>query len=185
VSPPQGLPFDNHLHNPFERPGIFHQAPLVPLVLPVDEGRPGEYTQEQLNLPLNTFISMPPLLGLPSDNHSYSPFEPPAVFHQAPPTPPVFLGNESSVPSTALVVNPTRKRLNEDERRASLEQDAYILSFDAKTVICSGCGKKIKLDSRDHARFYTTNWYNHKGRCLGVEVGMVCHDPFAFQRIWD
>jgi hypothetical protein len=191
VSPPQGLPFDNPSHNPFEPPpGIFHQAPLVPLGLPVDEGRLGEYTQEQLNLPLNTFISMPPLLGLPSHNHLYNPFEP-AVFHQAPQTPPVFIGNEirlggeSFVPSTALVVNPTRKRLNEDERRALLEQDAYILSFDAKTVICSGCRKKIKLDGRDHARFYTTNWYNHKARCLGVEAGMVRHDLFASQRIWD
>jgi hypothetical protein len=191
VSPPQGLPFDNPSHNPFEPPpGIFHQAPLVPLGLPVDEGRLGEYTQEQLNLPPNTFISMPPLLGLPLDNDSYNPFEPPAVFHQAPQTPPVFIGNEirlggeSFVPSTALVVNPTRKRLNEDERRALLEQDAYILSFDAKKVICSGCGKKIKLDNRERTLFYTTNWYNHKARCLGVEGGMVRHNLLPFRRIW-
>jgi hypothetical protein len=84
-----------------------------------------------------------------------------------------------------MVMNPIPKRLNEDERRASLEHDAYVMFFDAKTVICSGCFKKIKLDGRDHARFYTTNWYNHKARCLGVEVGMVRHDPFAFQKIWD
>jgi hypothetical protein len=182
------LPFD-HSYNPIEPPGVFPQAAVTVPVFPVNESRPGEssvFTSTQ-----DSFLPVPPLLGLPSDNHLYKPFETPGIFHQAPLTLPILpvnegqSGGESSVPSTALTMKPTRKRLNENDRWALLERDAYILSFDAKTVICSGCRNKIKLDGRDHARFYTTNWYNHKSRCLGVEDGMVRHDPFAFQRIWD
>jgi hypothetical protein len=110
----------------------------------------------------------------------YDTFEPPGVspdttlpvltFNQSSPT------NDSSASSTTQETNPNRKRLGEDSRKTLLAQDDYILSFTPKQVICSGCRKIIKLDGREHARYYTTFWYNHKARCLGVDVGIVSHD---------
>jgi hypothetical protein len=113
VPPPLSPPSD-HSYNPFEPPGILPQATLT---LPVNEIRPSEssvFTSTQ-----DRFLPVPLLLVLPSDNHSYNPFEPPGVSLQAPLTLPVLpvnesrLGGESSVQSTVMVMNSTPKRLNE------------------------------------------------------------------------
>jgi len=75
----------------------------------------------------------------------------------------------SAVLSTA---NQRKKSLRELERAKIMQKDEYILSFTETTATCAGCMKKIKLDSRDGARFYPGFWYNHKRRCQTVK-GMV------------
>jgi len=66
-----------------------------------------------------------------------------------------------------------RKRLGEEGRIEFLQNDEYILSFRETRVTCAGCRKKIRLDSRNGARYYPGFWLKHKDRCSGVEAKMV------------
>jgi hypothetical protein len=131
------------------------------------------------------FEHVPPPLAMNNLSATYNTFEPPGVSPAM--TLPVLSSNQSlqandsSASSTIPENNPRRKRLDEHSRRTLLEEDDYILSFTPKQVICSGCKKTIKLDGREHARYYTTFWYNHKVRCLGVDVGIVSHDFLVFR----
>ena len=49
-------------------------------------------------------------------------------------------------------------------------------------MTCSGCMKRIKLDSRNRARYYPGFWLKHKGICPGVTEKMVRILSF-FQKI--
>ena len=62
-----------------------------------------------------------------------------------------------------------RKRQCEEERFKVLESDIYVLSFGETWVKCRGCKKKIKLDSREGARYYTGFWVRHRKGCKGIK----------------
>jgi len=83
----------------------------------------------------------------------------------------------SAIPATKPPVRKTRvqnrKRLGEEGRIEFLQNDEYILSFRETRVTCAGCRKKIRLDSRNGARYYPGFWLKHKDRCSGVEAKMV------------
>jgi hypothetical protein len=63
-----------------------------------------------------------------------------------------------------------RKRMNrEEERIAFLKNDDNIESFTSSRATCSACWKRIKLDTRDGARFYVGAWVRHKTCCKEIK----------------
>jgi hypothetical protein len=83
----------------------------------------------------------------------------------------------SAIPAAKPSVQKTRvrnrQRLSEEGRVEYLQNDAYVMSFGETWVICAGCEKTIKLDSRNGARYYAGFWLRHKGLCPGVPKKMV------------
>ena len=88
----------------------------------------------------------------------------------------------NSKPSVRKTRVRNRERLGEEGRIELLQGDEYIMSFGATWVTCSGCMKRIKLDSRNRARYYPGFWLKHKGICQGVTAKMVRILSF-FQKI--
>jgi len=81
------------------------------------------------------------------------------------------------IPKAQSPVRKTRVRnkehRREKERKKVLQDDKFILSFKDTWVTCRGCGKIIKLDSRNGARYYPGFWEKHKKRCDGVKEEIV------------
>jgi len=93
----------------------------------------------------------------------------PVPFHNQPAPFPTASVSETTG-SAISPITPARRvqngeRRNEAKRFNELQNDEYIASFTEARVICAGCHKSIKLDTRDGARYYPGFWVKHRGRC--------------------
>ena len=140
----------------FLPPQFISSSSIPPAVVVPSEV--GQCYPSAYNLPLQSFSVEHPQVtpGSPSDNtrrrRSVKP---------------------SAKPSVRKTRVRNRERLNEEGRIKLLQGDEYIMSFGATWVTCSGCRKRIKLDSRKRARYYPGFWVKHKGICPGVTEKMV------------
>jgi len=77
-------------------------------------------------------------------------------------------------PPEIPITSPVRKtRRSEGERIKIFQEDQLVLSFGRTWVKCRGCGKTIKLDSRNGARYYPSFWQKHKKKCKGKMKGWI------------
>ncbi|KAG6805664.1 hypothetical protein H0H92_014525, partial [Tricholoma furcatifolium] len=58
-------------------------------------------------------------------------------------------------------------KMDEDDRRQELEDDAWTVNVQPNSVGCRACSRKITLDNRH--RYYATNWNRHSGRCRVIK----------------
>ncbi|KAJ7610163.1 hypothetical protein FB45DRAFT_942858 [Roridomyces roridus] len=57
-----------------------------------------------------------------------------------------------------------------EERISGFATDVWVGRFEAKRVICRGCGKTVKLDQRSD--YYDGLWIKHRQRCRKIKAGV-------------
>ncbi|KAJ7110706.1 hypothetical protein C8R43DRAFT_1041989 [Mycena crocata] len=72
-------------------------------------------------------------------------------------------------PSTTDDPKPKEKKTSSTvaERIAGLKADRWVCSFTRGTVVCGGCKRTIKTDSRSN--YYPGLWNKHVGRCRKIQ----------------
>ncbi|KAJ7610211.1 hypothetical protein FB45DRAFT_1066377 [Roridomyces roridus] len=86
----------------------------------------------------------------------------------------IDLSTSSKATSSSTPTERTKKTARtQNERIAGFRKDEWVGLFDAKRVLCRGCGHTIKLDKRSD--YYDGLWIKHCGRCAKVQEG--CRIP--------
>ncbi|KAJ7156728.1 hypothetical protein C8R46DRAFT_1196186 [Mycena filopes] len=66
---------------------------------------------------------------------------------------------------------PKKAARSEAQRRAHLHRDAWAKAVHPYHILCRGCKRAIKLDSR--RRYYPGLWEKHRRHCVEVQAGLL------------